>query len=162
MCDYCGCQAVSVIEELTEEHDKVVALISHVRTAHEAGDLEELARLARVIAAVLDPHTQVEEGGLFPPLADEFPEHVATLEAEHRLIAQVLDEAASAVPTDPVWPDRLLETMHLLREHILAEQDGAFPAALAQLNAADWEAMEQIRERVGNAANVTVAAGRLP
>lgn len=160
MCDYCGCQAVSVIEELTEEHDRVVALTSNVRTAHQSRDVEELARLARMIAAVLDPHTQVEEGGLFPPLADEFPEHIATLEAEHRQIARVLDEAADTVPTDPGWPDRLLETMHLLREHILAEQDGAFPAALSQLNAADWEAMEQIRNRVGTAADLTASPSR--
>ena len=162
MCEYCGCQAVTVIEELTEEHDRVVALISNVRTAHGSGDVAELARLARVIAAVLDPHTQVEEGGLFPPLAEDFPEQVATLEAEHRRIGRVLDEAADAVPTDPVWPDRLLETMNLLREHILAEQDGAFPAALSHLNATHWDAMEQIRSRVGTAANVTIGAGRLP
>ena len=157
MCDYCGCQAVSVIEELTAEHDQVVALVSNVRTAHESGDVDELARLARGIAAVLDPHTQVEEGGLFPPLANEFSEQVATLEAEHRQIAQVLGEAADTVPADPGWPDRLLETMHLLREHILAEQDGAFPAALSHLNAADWEAMEQIRNRVGTAAEFTAS-----
>lgn len=162
MCDYCGCQAVTVIEELTEEHDRVVALISDVRTAHESGDVAGLAGLARVIATVLDPHTQVEEGGLFPPLAADFPEQVATLEAEHRQIAHVLDEAAESVPADPDWPDRLLETMHLLREHILAEQDGAFPAALSHLDAADWEAMEQIRRRVGTAESGTVAAGRLP
>lgn len=64
------------------------------------------------------------------------------------------------MPTDSGWPDRLLETMHLLREHILAEQDGAFPAALSQLNAADWEAMEQIRKRVGTAADFTVSTYR--
>jgi hypothetical protein len=122
--------------------------------------VDELARLARVIAAVLDPHTQVEEGSLFPPLADEFPEHVATLEAQHRQIAQVHDEAANAVPTDPDWPDRLLETMHLLREHIPAEQDGPFPAAISHLNSAEWEAMEQIRKRVGTAADFTASTNQ--
>jgi hypothetical protein len=35
--------------------------------------------------------------------------------------------------------------------------DGAFPAALSHLNAADWEAMEQIRNRVGTAAEFTAS-----
>lgn len=149
MCEYCGCQALAAVDELTREHDEVVALISLVRAAHAAGDVGELAELARRIATVLEPHTQVEEQGLFPPLAGEFPGHVAAFEAEHRQIAHVLDEAADGVPGDPTWPGRLLDTVNLLREHILAEQDGAFPAALAQLDAADWELIEQIRERVG-------------
>jgi hemerythrin-like domain-containing protein len=151
MCEYCGCQALPVIEELTYEHDRVVGLISDVRAVHAAGDVNELTRLARRIAAILGPHTQVEEGGLFPPLAGEFPAQVEALEAEHRQISRVLDEAADGVPADPAWPERLLETVRLLREHILAEQDGVFPAALSHLNADDWDVIEQIRERVGTA-----------
>jgi hemerythrin-like domain-containing protein len=151
MCEYCGCQDLPAIEELTYEHDRVVGLISEVRAVHAAGDVNELARLARQIAAILGPHTQVEEGGLFPPLADEFPEKVAALEAEHRQISRVLDEAADEVPADPAWPHRFLETVRLLREHILAEQNGVFPAALSHLNTADWDAIERIRERVGTA-----------
>ena len=50
--------------------------------------------------------------------------------------------------------------MHLLREHILAEQDGAFPAAISHLNPADWEAMEQIRKRVGTAADFTASTNQ--
>lgn len=151
MCEYCGCQDLPAIEELTYEHDRVVGLISEVRAVHAAGDVNELARLARQIAAILGPHTQVEEGGLFPPLADEFPEKVAALEAEHRQISHVFDEAADEVPADPAWPDRLLETARVLREHILAEQNGVFPAALSHLNTADWDAIDRIRERVGTA-----------
>lgn len=42
--------------------------------------------LARQIAVILGPHTQVEELGLFPALAADFPEQVMDLEAEHRRI----------------------------------------------------------------------------
>ena len=150
MCEYCGCQDIPVIDELTREHDHVVNLIGGVRAAHAAGDVAELARMAGEIRRLLEPHTEVEEGGLFPALADEFPEHIGILEAEHRQIASVLDEAADAVPADPAWPNRLLSTMSMLREHILREQDGVFPAALASLDSSDWEAMEKIRERVGS------------
>jgi hypothetical protein len=149
VCEYCGCQALAAIADLTREHDEVVGLISHVRAAHAAGDVAGLAGLANRIAVVLGPHTVVEEEGLFPPLAGDFPDHVADLTAQHRLIENVLGEAAGGVPEDPAWPSRLVEALQVLREHILAEQDGVFPAALGHLGTADWDAIERLRARVG-------------
>jgi len=58
-------------------------------------------------------------------------------------------EASAGTPADPSWPTRLIETLTLLREHVLKEQDGVFPAALASLRSADWEAAEAVRSRVG-------------
>jgi hemerythrin-like domain-containing protein len=149
MCEYCGCQAITAIDELTREHDLVVTLIGDVRAAHTAGDTARMADVARQMAAILRPHTEVEEHGLFPALADEFPDHVAALEDEHRHIKAVLAEAAASTPTDPTWPGRLIDTLDLLRGHILKEQDGVFPAALANLDTADWDAADAVRARVG-------------
>jgi hypothetical protein len=149
MCEYCGCQAVPAIDVLTREHDMVVNLIGEVRAAHVGADLAGMAGLARRIAMVLGPHTEVEEQGLFPPLADEFPDQVAMLQAEHRRFEAVLGEAEAGVPADPTWPDRLLHVLDLLREHILKEQDGVFPAALVNLDTADWAAIDAVRSRVG-------------
>lgn len=149
MCEYCGCQSLTVIGDLTREHDVVVELISHVRDAHRAGDTGLMARLARRIGAVLEPHTQVEEHGLFPALADDFPEQMAALEAEHRIVEAVLEEAEAGTPRDVAWPDRLIRALGLLREHILKEQDGVFPAALAALSTEQWEEAEAVRARVG-------------
>ncbi|CAL9668395.1 hemerythrin domain-containing protein [Streptomyces sp. NPDC057245] len=151
MCEYCGCQSLTSIDELTREHEAVVALISRVRAALKAGDGAATAALARDIAAVLAPHTQVEERGLFPAMAVEFPDRIAALEAEHRRIEAVLAEAADRVPADPAWPGRLLDALAQLREHILKEQDGVFPAALATLTTEQWEAVETVRARVGSA-----------
>jgi hemerythrin-like domain-containing protein len=150
MCEYCGCQSVTVIDELTREHDLVVNLIGDVRSAHAAGDVSQMAELARRIAAVLGPHTEVEEHGLFPLLTDEFPDHVAALKAEHRHIETVLGVASPNTPTDPSWPRQLMETLELLREHILKEQDGVFPAALIALSGADWDSVDAVRTRVGS------------
>jgi hypothetical protein len=108
-----------------------------------------MADLARRIAVVLGPHTRVEEEGLFPPLAAEFPDHVAALLADHRRIEAVLDEAAAATPSDPSWPERLINALEGLREHILKEQDGVFPAALANLDTADWAVVDAVRARAG-------------
>lgn len=150
MCEYCGCQAVTAIEELTREHDLVVAAIAEVRTAYAAGDAARMAGLARQIAAVLGPHTEVEEQGLFPLLAGDFPGHVAALRSEHRRIEAVLGEAARGTPADPAWPARLIATLDLLREHILKEQDGVFPAALTSLSGADWDVVDAVRARTAH------------
>ena len=66
MCEYCGCQEVTAIGDLTREHDEVVGLMSAVRAAHAAGDIDAMAVQARRIADILAPHTVVEEEGLFP------------------------------------------------------------------------------------------------
>ncbi|WP_432842852.1 hemerythrin domain-containing protein [Dactylosporangium sp. CA-092794] len=145
MCEYCGCQAIAAIDELTREHDTVVNLTGDVRAAHAAADVPRMADLARRIAAVLGPHTAVEEEGLFPALAGDFPDHVAALRGEHRVVEAVLAEAAAGTPDDPAWPARLLDTLDLLREHILKEQDGVFPAALANLSTQDWAVVDEVR-----------------
>ena len=157
MCEYCGCQSVTAIDDLTREHDFVVNLIGDVRAAHLAADAVRMAELARRISAALRPHTHVEEHGLFPALADDFPDHVAALRADHRRIEAVLEEAAAGPPADPDWPGRLVDILDLLREHILKEQDGVFPAALASLNPEDWEAIDTIRAEVGTLVPAPVA-----
>jgi hemerythrin-like domain-containing protein len=152
VCEYCGCQSLAPIGELTREHEEVIRLISHLRSARQKGDASRMADLAREIATVLGPHTRVEEQGLFPALVGDFPEQIAALEAEHRHVEAVLDEAGDgATLPDPAWPDRLMEAMAVLRGHILKEQDGVFPAALANLSTEEWEAVEAARGEAGSA-----------
>ena len=158
MCEYCGCQAVPAVELLTSEHDLVVNLIGTVRRALAAGDLDGAAEGTRSIRSVLGPHTEVEEDALFPPMADEFPDHVAALRGEHSQIERVLVDSADGTPTDPEWPSRLADVLDALRDHILKEQDGLFPAALASLGPAEWEAVDETRRQVGTAlASVSAA-----
>lgn len=147
MCEYCGCQAIRSIEELTAEHEKVLNLGSEVRSAHASSNIDRMAEVARQIEAVLIPHTQVEEQGLFPAMTGEFPEQIHALEEEHRQIEAVLAAARQGTPSDPSWPERLLDIIQMLHEHIFKEQDGVFPAALASLSTEQWEAIEAIRSR---------------
>lgn len=152
MCEYCGCQALASIAQLTAEHDEVVNVIGLARKAVEAHDVVAAAGHARTIARVLGPHTAVEEGALFPALARDFPDHVERFLQDHRRIDAVLSETArsSAVhPPGEGWLERLGETLHLLRAHVLAEQDGAFPAALASLGPTDWDLVDAVRLEVG-------------
>jgi hemerythrin-like domain-containing protein len=148
VCEYCGCQQIATIAELTREHDAVVTLIGHLRIALPGQHSDEVATSCRQILAILAPHTVVEEEGLFPEMTDEFPEHIRVLRSEHREIEKVLGEAADGVPDDPSWPDRLQAVLFLLREHILKEQDGVFPAALIALDPDQWERIEAVRAQV--------------
>ena len=149
MCEYCGCQAIPAIEELTREHDGIVDLIGEVRTARRCGDVGRMIELGRQISVALGPHTVVEEQGLFPALAGEFPEQIAALEGEHRRIEAVLAEGDDGrASADPTWPQRLIEVLTLLRVHILKEQDGVFPAALSILSNAQWELLDSVRRSV--------------
>ena len=84
----------------------------------------------------------------FLEMTDEFPDHIQVLRSEHREIEKVLGEAAGGFPDDPTWPHRLLGVLHMLRDHILKEQDGVFPAALAALDADQWGRIEAVRAQV--------------
>lgn len=98
MCEYCGCQDIATIAELTREHDTVVAEIARVRTCVRGGDTEGAARSARRIRELLGPHTVVEEHGLFPYLAFEFPDHI--LKEQDGLFP-----ASLAVLDTPAWAE---------------------------------------------------------
>lgn len=81
--------------------------------------MEDVATGCQQILAILAPHTVVEEEGLFPEMADEFPDHIHVLRSEHREIEKVLGEADDGPPQDPTWAERLEHVLFLLREHIL-------------------------------------------
>ena len=95
-------------------------------------------------------------------MTDEFPEHITVLRSEHREIEATLGEATGGVPADPTWPDRLLGALTLLRDHILKEQDGVFPAALAALDVDQWERIEAVRTRATRPERGDQAVQRIP
>src|SRR5215471_21694347 len=58
VCEYCGCQALAPIAELTREHDLALSLVCEARIARDKGNVSRMAELASQIAAALGPHTQ--------------------------------------------------------------------------------------------------------
>jgi hemerythrin-like domain-containing protein len=144
MCEYCGCQSLRSIEQLTAEHDAVRALLRDASEAARTGDLARAQEVVPQVEAILEPHTIVEESGLFPAMARDFADHVARLEAEHVQVAAGFATVTSAEPAAD-WPDRLEAATRLLIEHIFREQDGLFPAALATLEPEDWDAVDKVR-----------------
>ena len=150
MCGYCGCQELTAIGELTADHDAIVSLSGQALRALASGQLDAAADSARVIAEILAPHSVVEEEALFPAMVLEFGEHIQALVAEHRAIEAVLAQSLECTPSDPAWPQALIDTLDALREHIIKEEDGLFPAALTILEPAQWEHIAAVRARVGS------------
>lgn len=146
MCEYCGCQQIDVIAELTDEHERLRNLGHELAAAAGAGDLQRARPLAAEMRAVLGPHTQVEEEGLFPALPEQFRERLDELVAEHRSIDAAFDDLDRPEP-DAGWPGTIRWTLAHLFDHILKEQDGVFPAALAMLGSAEWDTVAAARAR---------------
>ncbi len=101
MCEYCGCQSIPAIRELTVEHDVVVNQIAEITRGLRDGNTTAAADACRRISRILLPHNAVEEDGLFPAMASEFPDRVESLQQEHRAIEAVLAECDAGTPTDP-------------------------------------------------------------
>jgi hemerythrin-like domain-containing protein len=148
MCQHCGCQAIAAIDELTREHDRLTDLIGHIRIALAGGDLAHARSICAGLASVLVPHTAVEELALFPALADEHGEHIDGLLEEHALLHRALAVVAADVNVRGGWSRQLLDALAVLRLHILKEQDGVFPAALAALSTEDWLELDRVRRAV--------------
>lgn len=146
MCEYCGCQDIDVIGELTAEHDELRSLSRDLAEAANSRDSRRARQLASDMLAILGPHTRVEERGLFPELAADFADPLAELEREHHVIEAALTDLAEGRPSD-TWPQRTIEAAALLFDHILKEQDGVFPAALGILSADAWERVADVRTK---------------
>jgi len=147
MCEYCGCQQLDVIGQLTREHERLRNVGRLLSDAVNRRELDAAQGLARQMLELLDPHTRLEEQGLFPELAGDFGDQLADLEHEHVLIDGALAELAGDAPPAN-WTARTQEALALLFDHILKEQDGVFPAALATVTTDGWERVGQIRDAV--------------
>jgi hemerythrin-like domain-containing protein len=149
MCEYCGCQEIDVVAELTAEHDELRNLGHELGKAVDADDLAAARPLGARMRELLGPHTEVEERGLFPAMDSEFGGQLAALVQEHREIDAAFADLTSETPAASWRTATRLALKHLF-DHILKEQDGVFPAALATLSAHDWEGMAALRRSVGS------------
>jgi hypothetical protein len=126
-----------------DQHEVISAIGDHIRRCLK--DRDEWGARTRLddLLAILRPHVEWEEAGLFARMSaqGDFVEHVAALEAEHASLYAQVDAATAAVEWEPV----VLEMLTELDEHIYRENFGLFPGAISVLDAEDWDAIEAAR-----------------
>ncbi len=144
MCDHCGCRALTPIAALMDEHEEISARSDEVRRALRSGDTGLAARRLAELTAVVATHVRWEERGLFAELraADEFVDHVETLEAEHLALDAGLGDQGDE---HGEWVDRVEAMLTALDAHVYKENFGLFPGALAALDSAAWQRIEDVR-----------------
>ena len=135
MCSYCGCRALSEVADLTAQHEEIVNATGPLRKAAAAQDHESIKAHVASLVALLNPHTEQEESGVFAELSKrtEFAEHVNTLCAEHvylhALFARISNGETALADT----------AIAALREHIEKEENGLFPAAAVEISGIVWQ-----------------------
>jgi len=135
MCGYCGCRAITVIGQLSAEHDQIVNLTGELRRAVDGADTAAVRGAVTALKAALDPHASTEEHGMFAELRrdSDFTDHVDALCGEH----DDLDERLGRLADGDLSGFPAFET--LLRRHIDREENGLFPAAAIALDGPAWE-----------------------
>lgn len=135
MCGYCGCEDITVIGQLMREHEAIWNCAGDLRRAAATGGPDEVTAHVTVLAALLDPHVETEERGLFRELRGdpEFAPHISRLCDEHVTLDAAVERLRRG---DPTGLDAFL---HLLHEHIQAEENGVFPAAATALDGPAWD-----------------------
>ncbi len=154
MCDYCGCRRQPAIDELSQEHEDILELTSRLRRlALDGTHAEVVAIVDDQLAPLLDHHTTKEERGLFAQLlaTGEADARLGELVDEHRDIEDALAEIRRGADG---WQRTAARLLHVLSEHILAEETDLFPYALYELRSDQWDAVEALHD----AARATSAA----
>lgn len=136
MCNYCGCREFPVVGQLTAEHEAIANSAGRLRTAVTSGVGDPLVQLDALLALLM-PHTDTEERGLFVALRAEggFTEAVDQLCDEHDDIHGVLGAVDRAAPD---WSS-VLAALDRLHRHIDNEEHGLFPAAVIALPISAWD-----------------------
>ncbi|WP_226345838.1 hemerythrin domain-containing protein [Agilicoccus flavus] len=149
MCQYCGCQEIGPIGDLMAEHVVIQNLCGETERCVDAGDARGAYGFVAELARVMVVHNTVEERGLYLSMTrfPEFEDQAGVLYDEHDDVDAVIEGvlAAGVEGADGVDWAPVLAAFSVLREHIIHEDNGLFPAAAVALDPADWERCERLR-----------------
>lgn len=142
----------AITDSFTQEHHRCDRLLAQAERRVAAGDWSAAATAVADLGAAMEHHFALEEGVLFPELAQVFrvaENPIEIMVAEHAQLRALLKDLHQAA-AERAQPDALgvLETLHLLvQQHNYKEEgvlypmaDGALPergAAIAALLAGD-------------------------
>ena len=123
MCDYCDCRSHPEIAELSMDHERLMALLSHLHAATRWNDRDAATGLMRTLHELLHRHTAREERGVFAELRSQAGDgSVVMFEDDHTSIHDLLDRAG----TDE-WASVAEQLVDRLSEHMLLEETYLLP-----------------------------------
>jgi hemerythrin-like domain-containing protein len=144
MCDYCGCREQPEIDELSEEHDRLLDLAYALRRLARHGTHAAVLEIVDgEFAPLLAHHTDKEERGLFTQLRSNYEAdgRLDTLTDEHRELEGLL---ASVRARQDGWQQVLIRLVDDLARHILDEEVDLFPYAMYELGEAQWARVNEV------------------
>ena len=142
MCDYCGCRSRPLIARLGHDHDMLRSLVRALRRTLDGDPAGVAAMVAPAghLAAMLEDHSALEEGGLYVELdragisPDQLLDEHATVDASVRAAADGHGDAVA-----------LRKALQTLDDHITREEYDLFPGAHQLLTDEAWDRLEQHR-----------------
>ena len=144
MCDYCGCRRQAAIDELSDEHDRLLNLAYGLRRAVRRDDHATVVEtLDTEIVPLLRHHTDKEERGLFTQLRHAWAvdERLDSLVDEHRDVERQIDRVRAGGAT---WKLHVRQLADTLSAHIMDEETDLFPYALYELDTTQWSAIDAV------------------
>jgi hemerythrin-like domain-containing protein len=144
MCDYCGCRNQPEINELSDEHNRLLDLAYQLhRLARRGSHTDVLAVIDGEFAPLLDHHTSKEEQGLFTQLRSRYAadDRLDTLIGEHH---DIKVQVAAVHAGDHGWREALTRLVDDLDQHILDEEVDLFPYAMYELQPSQWTQVAQV------------------
>ncbi|HLZ36989.1 MAG TPA: hemerythrin domain-containing protein [Mycobacteriales bacterium] len=144
VCEHCGCAKIAPIAELMSEHRTMLELAGEVRGALSTDDQQAARARFAGLVDVLSRHSAKEERGVLAAVrhSGEYVEYVSDLEEDHALLAEAVRASGSE---EEEWARHVKAFLDDLAHHFEREEQGLFPAALASLDAEEWETVEQAR-----------------
>jgi hypothetical protein len=142
MCDYCDCRSHPEIAALAEDHERALAVTAAARRALSVGDQAAADGLLSRLPAMLAPHFDREQRGVFDRLRRTGigDDYVARFDADHVELTALLGQSPS--------PERTAHLLALLEDHILREETDMFPAAHQLFAPLDWDAIDELVGRL--------------
>jgi hypothetical protein len=159
MCDYCGCRDIVPIRELSDQHERIGALMGEIRTLLGQGGEVPASGSMAVLQEILASHLALEEMGIFAQLAGRpgLAWYLDQLEADH---ARARSGLLSVDPARPGWSNGVPAALDELAAHIEVEEHDLFPASRVIISDAGWEQVSAVhRELAGGALVASITAG---
>ncbi len=141
MCDYCGCRSRNLLSELGHDHDRIRTVAAAAMAAVASGDVAVATEAVAKLTTMLEAHSALEEGGLYPELSAEGVDVVPMVD-DHAVID---DAVAAAGRGDTGAWEALPTALDRLVHHITAEEYDLFPAAHQILSDPAWDRIEAHR-----------------